>query len=147
MAKSILWGLTSGNKMESNVMEHLTQLAQRVNANDRLVWRGRFVDTLFLVEVGDVSWLVRISAGRITSVTRGPFVMPAWTFALRASRETWEQFWLAYPRPGFHDLFALLKRRALRIEGNLHPFMSNLLYFKDVMAAPRPPDVYEGEAR
>jgi len=116
----------------------MEQLAQLVNANDRLVWRGRFVDTTFLVEVGEVSWLVSISAGRITSVTRGPFVMPAWTFALRASRETWEQFWLANPRPGFHDLFALVKRRALRIEGNLHPFMSNLLYFKDVMAVLRP---------
>lgn len=112
-------------------------LAQRVNTNERLVWRGRYVDTTFLVEVGDVPWLIKISAGRIASVTRGPFVMPSWTFALRASRETWDQFWRADPRPGFHDLMALAKRRALRIEGDLHPFMSNLLYFKDVMAALR----------
>jgi hypothetical protein len=119
----------------------MEQLAQLVNANDRLVWRGRFVDTTFLVEVGDVSWLIRISAGRITSVTRGPFVMPAWTFALRATCETWEQFWSVNPQLGFHDLFALLKRRTLRMEGNLHPFMSNLLYFKDVMATLRPREV------
>jgi hypothetical protein len=116
----------------------MEQLAQRVNANERLVWRGRYVDTTFLVEVGDVPWLIKISAGRIASVTRGPFVMPAWTFALRAPREAWDQFWLASPPPGFHDLMALVKRRALRIEGDLHPFMSNLMYFKDVMAAPRP---------
>ena len=116
----------------------MEQLAQRVNVNDRLIWRGRFVDTTFMVEVGDMPWLVKISAGRIASVTQGPFVMPSWTFALRASQETWAQFWMANPRPGFHDLFALLKRRSLRIEGNLHPFMSNLLYFKDVMAALRP---------
>ena len=58
--------------------------------------------------------------------------------ALRAPREAWEQFWRADPPPGFHDLMALVKRRALRIEGNLHPFMANLLYFKDVMAALRP---------
>ena len=116
----------------------MERLAQLVNANDRLLWRGRFVDTTFLVEVGDVPWLVKISGGRIMSVTRGPFVMPTWTFALRASREVWEQFWLANPPPGFHDLFALVKRRAMCIEGDLHPFMSNLLYFKDVMAALRP---------
>ena len=116
----------------------MQQLAQLVNANDRLVWRGRYVNTTFLVEVGDVSWLVKISAGRIVSVTCSPLVMPSWTFALRASRETWQQFWLAVPPPGFHDLMALVKRRALRIEGNLHPFMSNLLYFKDVMATLRP---------
>ena len=119
-------------------MEPLDQLLQRVNANDRLVWRGRYVDTTFLLEVGNVPWLIKISAGRIMSVTRGPFVMPAWSFALRAPREAWDQFWLANPPPGFHDLMALVKRRALRIEGNLQPFMANLLYFKDVMAALRP---------
>lgn len=119
-------------------MEPLDQLLQRVNANERLVWRGRYVDTTFLLEVGNVPWLIKISAGRIMSVTRGPFVMPAWSFALRAPREAWDQFWLANPPPGFHDLMALVKRRALRIEGNLQPFMANLLYFKDVMAALRP---------
>ena len=119
-------------------MEPLEQLLQRVNANERLVWRGRYVDTTFLLEVGDVPWLIKISAGRIMSVTRGPFVMPAWSFALRAPREAWDQFWLTSPPPGFHDLMALVKRRALRIEGNLQPFMANLLYFKDVMAALRP---------
>jgi hypothetical protein len=25
----------------------------------------------------------------------------------------------------------------MQVEGNLHPFMANLLYFKDVIAAPR----------
>jgi hypothetical protein len=120
--------------MKWNVME---QLAQRVNANERLVWRGRYVDTDFLVEVGDTAWLVKISAGRIASVTRVARVVPSWTFALRASRETWEQYWLPVPPPGYHDLMAMLKYRTLRIEGDLHPFMSNLLYFKDVMASLR----------
>ena len=35
------------------------------------------------------------------------------------------------------DLFAMIRRRALRVEGNLQPFMANLLWFKDVLAAPR----------
>lgn len=119
----------------------MEKLAQLVNANERLVWRGRYVDTDFLVEVGDAAWLIKISAGRITAMTRVARVMPSWSFALRASRETWEQFWLAVPPPGYHDLMAMLKYRKLRIEGDLHPFMSNLLYFKDVMAALRPSEV------
>ncbi len=119
-------------------MEPLDQLLQRVNANARLVWRGRYVDTTFLLEVGEVPWLIKVNLGRIVSVTRGPFVMPAWSFALRAPRADWEQFCLANPPPGFHDLMALVKRRSLRIEGNLQPFMANLLYFKDVMAMLRP---------
>ena len=36
-------------------MEPLDQLLQRVNANARLVWRGRYVDTTFLLEVGSRS--------------------------------------------------------------------------------------------
>lgn len=115
-------------------MERLSEL---VNANERLVWRGRYVDTTFLVEDGDTQWLIQISKGRVANVTRGPFVMPSWVFALRAPREVWRQFWLAEPPPGSHDLLALAKRRVLRIEGDLHPFMSNLLYFKGVMAALR----------
>ena len=116
----------------------MQEIAQRVNANERLVWRGRYVDTVFLVEVGDTPWIVSIVAGRITSVVRGPFaVTPVWRFALRASAETWSQFWQPLPRPGFHDLMAMVKRRTLRVEGDLYPFMSNLLYFKDVMAALR----------
>jgi hypothetical protein len=31
----------------------------------------------------------------------------------------------------------MIRRRALRVEGNLQPFMANLLWFKDVLAAPR----------
>ena len=115
----------------------MNELAQWVNADERLVWRGRFVHTTFLVELGDEAWLIRIDAGRIAAVTRGPFVLPTWCFALRAARETWMLFWQADPPPGSHDLFALLKRRALRIEGDLHPFMANLLYFKGVMASLR----------
>ena len=41
------------------------------------------------------------------------------------------------PPPGFHDLIAMLKVRALRIEGDQHPFMANLRYFKDLLALPR----------
>lgn len=112
-------------------MENLKEL---VNADERLVRRGRYVDTTFMVEIGDISYLVRVAEGRVSDVIRGPFVMPTWSFAMRASEETWNRFRLPLPPPGFHDLFALIKRRALRVEGNLHPFMANLFYFKGVMA-------------
>ena len=49
----------------------------------------------------------------------------------------WEKFWVPRPQPGFTDIFALVKKKLLRIEGDLHPFMSNLLYFKGVLDAAR----------
>jgi|SRR5215813_4579996 len=108
-----------------------------VNGDDRLVHRGRFVDTTFLLEVGDDLYLVRIVDGRIVALTPGPFVTPNYSFALRAPLDAWRMFWQKLPPPGFNDLFALFKRGLLRIEGDLHPFMANLLYFKDVLATPR----------
>jgi len=115
----------------------LENLAARVNADVNLVRRGRHVDTTFLIAIDSADHLVRVSEGRIVSITPGPFITPNYSFALRASRESWEKLWSAKPIPGFTDVFALVKKKLLRIEGDLHPFMSNLLYFKGVLAAER----------
>jgi hypothetical protein len=108
-----------------------------VNADVRLVHRGRFVDTTFLIAIDDDDALVRIEAGRVAEVKHGPFITPNYSFALRAPRAVWEQFWQPLPPRGFTDIFALIKQKLMKVEGDLHPFMANLLYFKDVIAAPR----------
>lgn len=106
----------------------------RVNARDRLIWRGRHLNTVFLLGIGDRHYVVKIEQGRLGPVRRGPFVMEDWSFALRASPQAWAEFCMPLPRPGFHDLMAMLKLRHLVIEGDLYPLMSNLLYFKEVLA-------------
>ena len=115
----------------------IERMAELVNADANLVRRGRFLSTTFLLEVGDKGYLVKILEGRIASVTPGPFVTPNYSFALRAPRDEWELFWTKLPPPGHHDIFALFKRGKLTIEGDLQPFMANLLYLKDVLAKPR----------
>ena len=115
----------------------LDTIASLVNADARLIRRGRFVDTTFMVGIDDADTLIRVREGRIVGVTAGPFITPDYAFALRASRAVWEKFWQPKPPLGFTDIFALVKQKLMRVEGDLHPFMSNLLYFKDVLAAPR----------
>jgi hypothetical protein len=116
----------------------LDQLNEKVNADAALVRRGRFLTTTFLIEVGTAQWLVSIVEGRITSVAQGPFVMPSWSFALRAPQEEWEKFWSANPQPGSNDLMALIRRRVLTAEGELQVFMANLRYFKESLEKLRP---------
>jgi len=116
------------------VIERIPDL---VNADENLVRRGRFLSTTSLMEIGDKGYLVKIIEGRVVSITPGPFVTPNYSFALRAPRDEWELFWTKVPPPGHHDIFALFKRGKLTIEGDLHPLMANLLYIKDVLAAPR----------
>jgi hypothetical protein len=115
----------------------IESIADKVNSDQWLVHRGRYVDTCFLVELGSESYLVTIHAGRIESVRTGPFVMPRWTFALRASKDAWNAFWEPKPKPGFHDLMAMIKLRTLKIEGDQYVFIANLMYFKDVFASLR----------
>jgi hypothetical protein len=115
----------------------LDNIANLVNADAKLVGRGRFIDTTFMIAIDEAYTLIRVQEGRITKVTRGPFITPDFSFALRASRAVWEKFWQPLPPLGFTDVFALVKQKLMRVEGDIHPFMANLLYFKDVIAAPR----------
>lgn len=120
--------------MSASAVERLAEMA---NADPRLVHRGRFLDVTFLLEIGATPYLVRIHRGRVEAIDKGPFIQPRWTFALKAPEDAWATFWTPLPPPGFHDLVAMLKVRALKLEGDQHPFMANLRYFKDLLSLPR----------
>jgi len=113
----------------------LENLAARVNGDANLVRRGRSVNTTFLLAIDNADHLVTVHEGKITGIKPGPFITPNYSFALRASRDAWEKLWSPTPIAGFTDIFALVKKKLLRIEGDLHPFMTHLLYFKGVLAA------------
>jgi len=115
------------------------RLAELVNGDEGLVRRGRFLTTTFLLEADTDAWLVRVVDGRVERIERGPFLMRAWSFAIRASAETWKRFWEAVPAPGYHDLFAMSRNGYARIEGDLVPLMTHLRYIQDVLTAPRVP--------
>ena len=115
----------------------IDSIAGLVNADARLVHRGHFVDTTFMIAIDDTCTLLRVQEGRVTEVKSGPFITPDYSFCLRAARSVWEKFWQPLPPAGYTDIFALVKQKLMQVEGDLHPFMSNLLYFKDVIAAPR----------
>jgi hypothetical protein len=115
----------------------IDNIASLVNADAKLVRRGRFVDTTFMIAIDDASTLTRVQESRIIKVTPGRFITPDFSFALRASRSLWEKFWQPLPPLCFTDVVALVKQKLMRVEGDIHPFMANLLYFKDVIAAPR----------
>jgi len=63
--------------------------------------------------------------------------MRSWRFSYRATAAAWAEHWQPAPKPGWHDLLALTKRGEAVLEGDLHPFIANLQYFKDVLALPR----------
>ena len=101
-----------------------------------LLRRGWLVDTCCLIEIGAEQLLLTIRNGRPLVADRVPLLC-SWEFAIRGGADAWSAFWEPVPKSGWHDLFALTKRGAMRIEGSLQPFMAHLQYFKDLLALPR----------
>lgn len=116
------------------LFEALPELCAR---DGDLVRRGRFLTCEIKLGIGALPLVVSIKDGSVVGVTRGPFLLRPWDFALSADAETWAKLLEPVPAPGFHDLMALSKRGLLKIEGNLQPFMANLQYIKDLISLPR----------
>lgn len=108
-----------------------------------LAERGRRLSVRCLVGDLDAPFLTEIEQGVVTAMQRPPGLMQPSRFAYRAAPEAWIAFWAPDPAPGWHDLLALTKRGAAVLEGDIHPFMSHLQYFKDLLALPR--DAQEAE--
>ena len=64
--------------------------------------------------------------------------LQGYVFKLTAPKNEWLKFLQQTPQPGSHDIIAMLRRKVLKFEGDLHPLMSHLLYFKLLLASLRP---------
>ncbi|MFC7690861.1 alpha/beta fold hydrolase [Paeniroseomonas aquatica] len=106
----------------------------RVAAAADLPRWGRHLTAEVLLEIGPRSWLLSLHEGRIATVKPGPFVMPRFTLALRIEAEGFARFLAPVPQPGWHDLLALRRQGALRIEGDTTLFFAHLLWFKGALA-------------
>lgn len=122
---------------ERDLRRRLLALPDLVNADEALVRRGALCNAVVLLAIDDAVFHMTVAKGRILSLEEGPRLMRSWDFAVRATAEAWSRFWRPVPEPGWHDLFALMKRGEANVEGDLTPFMTHLQYFKDVLAAPR----------
>ena len=115
----------------------LDQISILVNDDAFLQRKGRFVNCVLMVESGGSRYRLTIRSGKIESVETGLLIMARYDWLMRASVDTWSRFWEPAPAPGYNDLFALLKKRLLTIEGDVQPFMANLFYFKGMLEMPR----------
>ena len=113
-----------------------TQLARFREASASF-YRPRACSADLLLQFGDVAAIVRVRDGRVAQVDDRRVSLQSWDFAVKGSENGWDRFWQRFPPPGWHDILALNKRREFSIEGNLHPLMSHLQFYKDLLACVR----------
>jgi len=87
--------------------------------------------------IGGLKLAVLVSSHASPIIQNAGHVAIALGIAIRASRESWDKFWHKPPAPGWHDLFALLRRGDVKFEGDQRVLMAYLQYVKLVLAAPR----------
>jgi len=125
------------NATEATVIKAFSSIPALLDAEPGLIARGRFLDCECLLGPTDHPFHISIRSGRIVDLVPAPVLMRSWRFSYRATPAAWLEYWKAEPPPGWHDLLALTKRKQAVLEGDLHPFMAHLQYFKDVLALPR----------
>ena len=114
------------------------KLAEKNNVRHSLASMALYLNTCFMISTIEHEYLVNIEKGIVKNVEEGPFVMPSYVFKLTAPKNEWIKFLQHTPQPGSHDIIAMLRRKVLKFEGDLHPLMSHLLYFKLLLASLRP---------
>ena len=113
-------------------------LIEKNEKRSQLSMMAQYLNTCFMISTIENEYLVNIEKGVVKNVEEGPFVMPSYVFKLTAPKNEWIKFLQHIPEPGSHDIIAMLRRKVLKFEGDLHPLMSHLLYFKLLLASLRP---------
>ena len=117
--------------------DRFARLPALLDSDEDLRRRGRWLTVDCRIDVGAEPFFLSIREGALAQLERGARLMRSVAFTIRATDEAWTNHWKPMPDPGWHDLFALAKRGAASIDGDLRPFLQNLQYFKDLLALPR----------
>jgi hypothetical protein len=119
------------------VVAAFSKIPELLACDPALIARGRWLDVDCLLGPITQPFHVAIRAGQIVEMAPAPVLMRSWRFAYRATPAAFAAYWQRNPPAGWHDLLALTKREQATLEGDLHPFMTHLQYFKDLLALPR----------
>src|SRR5262245_36077665 len=101
--------------------DRFARLPNLLAADTELRFRGRWVDVDCRVDIGAEPFHLTIREGELTELERGPRLLRAVAFSVRGTDEGWQRHWRKVPEPGWHDLFALTKRGAAALDGDLRP--------------------------
>lgn len=118
-------------------MKSIDKWINIVNANQKLVDNGKQLNLCFTFGYGNDDYLFEIKNGRILSINRRTLQTKSGVFKIHAETKSWEKHWLTIPPRDYHDIFAMLAKKIVSIDGNLIPLMQNLQYFKDIISSNR----------
>jgi hypothetical protein len=109
----------------------------RINSNQDLLKRGKWVNLTFTFGIENTDYLIEIINGKVNSIKKRVLLTKSGVFRIHGESVSWEKHWLKNPPRDYHDIFAMLAKKIIILEGDLTPFIQNLQYFKDLIASNR----------
>ena len=125
-------------------MKSIDEWINTVNSNQKLVDNGKRLNLSFTFGYGNDDYLFEIKNGQILSINRRDLQTKSGIFKIHADIKSWQKHWLTIPPRDYHDIFAMLAKKIVTIDGNLIPLMQNLQYFKDIISSNRQTRTYQG---
>ena len=89
------------------------------------------------IDIGAEPFFLTLREGTLADLARGQHLLRSVAFSVSGTEEAWLRHWQKIPDPGWHDLFALLRRGDVAFEGDQRVLMAYLLYVKLLLATPR----------
>ncbi|MCA8928440.1 MAG: hypothetical protein KDC18_10235 [Alphaproteobacteria bacterium] len=120
-----------------SVASAIMAIPELVRADAALMHRFRHFTGQLSVSAGETRWFLPFVAGEPAGAVAATTILTPAAVAFNAAPAVWLAHWQPVPTPPHHDLFGLVKARALRIDGDMTVFMQQLQNIKDVLAKPR----------
>lgn len=119
------------------LQQKLEAMTKAAAAKTHLRRLGRLFNETVLIDVDGDEFYLTFEKGDVIEIKPGPSLKTPWRFALRVNGDALMKFWEAVPRPGYHDIFGLVKYGHGRIDGDILALVKNLRFFKEFMALGR----------
>ncbi|MBT4354986.1 MAG: hypothetical protein HOD13_10535, partial [Rhodospirillaceae bacterium] len=102
--------------MEAEIINELKGL---VNRNAALTRRGKWVNLSFIFGIGNNDYLINVAKGKIVEVRKRTLPTECGEFSIRATKDTWQEHWQHMPKRDYHDIWSMLPKKLITLDGNL----------------------------
>jgi len=123
-----------------DLQQRLERMRGDLDASPHLRRLGALISFTVLLEIDDRAYFLEFDRGRLGRIHRESPRKTPWRFALRIEETALRRFWQPLPKPGYHDLFGLVKLGHASIEGEILDLIKNLRFFKEFLALGRQPE-------
>jgi hypothetical protein len=90
-----------------------------INADPEFKLASRFFSKDILLVVADAKCIIKVRNGVVIEIKLNPTFMIPWSFFIKGSAETWQNFLQPMPPPCFTDLYGCISRQNFELGGDI----------------------------